>query len=96
MTTAEFKSDVQVASEITDARRAFYFLSNPAVNGNKVSGFEVNYGGVGETILVNVAENAGGFQADIAKKALDGMRISDKQAWCVAFAFLKLDKSALV
>lgn len=43
-----------------------------------------------EKILNFVAEKSKGFQADIAEKALKFTRISEKQAWCVAFEFKKL------
>lgn len=38
-------------------------------------------------ILHEVQNNSKGFQKDIATKALNGMNISEKQAWCVAFEF---------
>lgn len=38
-----------------------------------------------EAILKEVSEKSNGFQSDIAKRTLEGKRISDKQAWCVAY-----------
>ena len=41
-------------------------------------------------IFLTVSEKSRGFQADIAKKALLGQNISDKQKWCVAFEYQKV------
>ena len=87
MKTKEFKNDYQIAREIDTAERAFHFLYLPKLSGNKGSGFEADYGGVGEIILDAVSEGSG-FQADIAKGALSGEQLSEKQAWSVAYAFL--------
>ena len=38
-------------------------------------------------ILTEVKNNSKGFQKDIAEKGINGMSISEKQAWCVAFEF---------
>ena len=38
-----------------------------------------------ETILKEVSTKSNGFQADIAKNTLNGRRISEKQAWCIAY-----------
>ena len=40
-----------------------------------------------ELILKVVSEKSTGFQSDIAKKALKGMNLSTKQAWCIAYEF---------
>lgn len=40
-------------------------------------------------ILDFVAKNVTGFQADIAEKAkFSGYEMSEKQTWCVSFAFI--------
>jgi hypothetical protein len=43
-----------------------------------------------DEILETVAEKSNGFQADIAKKAIENDRISVKQAWCVAYEYKKV------
>lgn len=52
----------------------YYFNAN---------GFDIN----AETILDTVKNNSKGFQSDIAKKALEYGKITEKQAWCVAYEF---------
>lgn len=42
-------------------------------------------------ILEVVSENGEGFKKDIAEKALDYVNISEKQAWCVAYEFVKIN-----
>jgi len=39
------------------------------------------------TILIAVSEKSKGFQSDVAKKAIQYNRMSDKQAWCIAYEF---------
>lgn len=51
---------------------------------NDVTSFE------SETILKEVSEKSNGFQADIASRVLGGSRISEKQAWCVAYEAKKV------
>ncbi len=38
-------------------------------------------------ILNEVKNNSKGFQKDIADKGLNGMNLSEKQSWCVAYEF---------
>jgi hypothetical protein len=42
------------------------------------------------TIIEDVAEKSKGFQSDIAKRVLESGRISEKQAWCVAYEAKKI------
>ena len=53
-------------------------------------GIDDEYNEGAEIILETVRDNCSGFQADIAEKALEGSKLSDKQRWCVAFAFDKV------
>lgn len=58
-------------------------------------GTAFEYDEVADTILEMVARYATGFVTDIAKRfrfngELAGRVMSDKQRWCVAFAFQKL------
>ncbi len=87
----EFKSDVQLASEIQSPKSAFDAISATRTTGNKIEGFSVEYNGVADIILKAVSIISNGFQSDIAKKAYLGQRISVKQAWCVAFEFCKIE-----
>ena len=41
-------------------------------------------------VLEIVRDNCSGFQSDIAEKALEGKKLSEKQRWCIAFAFDKV------
>lgn len=43
-----------------------------------------------EVALKLVVEKSNGFQSDIATKALKYGRVSEKQAWCVAYEYMKL------
>lgn len=66
-----------------------------AIDGIFVSGSKFEYSDVADTILDMVANYAQGFVTDIAKRfrfngELGGRVMSDKQRWCVAFAFQKL------
>lgn len=66
-----------------------------AIDGTFVSGSKFEYSDVADSILEMVQRYAEGFVADIAKRfrfngELGGRVMSDKQRWCVAFAFQKL------
>lgn len=41
-------------------------------------------------ILTIVSEKSNGFQKDIAKKAIYGSKLSEKQAWCISYEFKKV------
>lgn len=45
-----------------------------------------------EIILEEVAKNGSGFKAEIATKALRYKSMTEKQAWCVAFEFIAIEK----
>ena len=76
-------------------------IVDPLLNENVKSIFEylitgVSYGSKfqpsywedeAESILRLVAEKSKGFQGDIAKKAMISKRLSEKQAWCIAYEF---------
>ena len=49
-----------------------------------------DYNEIAEIVLETVRDNCSGFQSDVAEKALEGSRLSEKQRWCVAFAFDKV------
>ena len=90
-TMKTFKSDVELASEIQSPREAFDAIRGTRFTGNKIEGFSVEYSGISDVIMNVVSKTSTGFQADIAKKAFLGCRISIKQAWCVAFEFSKIE-----
>lgn len=49
------------------------------------------FGEVGTLVLEFIRDCSGSFCSDIAKKALtNGWDLSDKQAWCVSFEFIKI------
>lgn len=90
MTTATFKSDIEVVKEAT-VNQVFEMLGCCFMAGDKATGFKADYDGVAVIVMETVKENChGSFQADIAARALDGARLSEKQKWCVTFAFDKL------
>lgn len=41
-------------------------------------------------ILYTIRDNSKGFHKDIAEKALNGMNLSEKQAWCIAYEYKKV------
>lgn len=49
-----------------------------------------------ETIMQFIADTSTGFQADIAKRALENskkygrIKLSEKQAWCIEYEMLRL------
>lgn len=70
-----------------------------AIDGRIVLGMdgrkEFEYDEIADTIIDMVAHYATGFVVDIAKRfrftgELDGREMSEKQRWCVSFAFQKL------
>lgn len=66
-----------------------------AIDGIFVAGSKFEYSEVADTILDMVQLYAEGFVKDIAKRfrfngELGGRTMSDKQRWCVAFAFQKI------
>ncbi len=51
----------------------------------------IQTGSFGQTfILEDVAQGSKGFQSDIAKRALESGRLSEKQAWCIAYEAKKI------
>jgi len=85
------KTALQIAAELMDARKVFASLECDFSGGNKFQGFDSEYSTIGETVLMVVRSLSKGFQKDVASKAyVDGIRLSDKQRWCVAFEFVKL------
>lgn len=89
--TSEFKSTYQRVGEINDVKSVFNAVSRGfsefySLTERRFTAFHE----VAETVLEFVAENSKGFQADIASKALKYGNPTDKQAWCVAFEFIKI------
>ena len=89
-----YKSDVQIMAEIRSPKHAFDALSCNRLNGNKVEGYTTEYCGVAEGIMEQVVDKVNGFQKDIAEKALGGYGMSDKQKWCVCYAYIKMELTA--
>ena len=53
-----------------------------------------HYEDFGYCVLRMVQEKGKGFQQDIARRAIeDGIELSVKQRWCVAYAFVKIRRS---
>jgi hypothetical protein len=87
----KMKSENQIAAEIESPKEAYDHINRSIFKGNKVQGFSCTYSYVGEIILETVAKKVNGFQADIAEKALGGYGMSNKQKWCVAYAYVKIN-----
>lgn len=87
--TQEFKSTYQKVAEIADAKTAFNTVSRGFSEDFKNGRFTA-YHEIGETVLEFVRDCSSTFCADIAKKALQYGNPSEKQAWCVAFEFIKI------
>ena len=84
----EIYSDV-LSSEKSKAKDLFRVLDGDYESVRSGNG----YGDEAKSILKKVAENADGFAKDIANKYLTSIyKMSEKQAWCVAFAYEKISK----
>lgn len=73
-----------------DAKRVYHLLERGWDSNN---GRDGSYDFVADTILSAVAKNSTGFVVDIANRFRDvsnRYEMSQKQTWCVAFAFLKI------
>lgn len=90
------KTTIEMASELRkgNVKNIFNAIDGRVemgMNGKK----EFEYSDIADTIIEMVAKYATGFVVDIAKRfglfgELDGREMSEKQRWCVAFAFQKL------
>lgn len=88
--TTTFKSTYQKIYELTDVKKVKQELSFGIGDGigNSAHNYK-EWDEYAETILQFVAFVECGFQSDIAKRALEKpFRLSEKQEWAVAFAFI--------
>lgn len=82
------KKTIEIAAELRNANVKNIFN---AIDGSYFSRSQFEYSDVADTILEMVERYATGFVTDIANRFRTSGRImSDKQRWCVAFAFQKL------
>lgn len=86
------KTTIELAAELKAGNVKKIFN---AIDGGFESKSKFEYSELADTILEMVARYANGFVTDIAKRfryngELGGRIMSDKQRWCVAFAFQKL------
>lgn len=73
---AESKFDSKLAEKsVKEIFTAIYLFNS--------NGFDIE----AETILDTVKNNSKGFQKNIAENALKYGRLTEKQAWCVAYEF---------
>jgi hypothetical protein len=88
--TTEFKSAYQIAAELRSQKVGKIF---DAIDGDYVYGGHFDYSPIASAIMEMVMEAERGFVADICKRysAIDNRYpMSDKQRWCIAFAFAKV------
>lgn len=88
--TTEFKSAYQIATELRSQKVGKIF---DAIDGDYVYGGHFDYSPIASAIMEMVMEAEQGFVADICKRysAIDNRYpMSDKQRWCIAFAFAKV------
>jgi hypothetical protein len=74
-----------------DAKRVYNLLERGWDSNNGRAG---SYDFVADTILSAIAKNCSGFVVDIANRFRDvsnHYEMSQKQMWCCAFAFLKIE-----
>ncbi|HKK12405.1 MAG TPA: hypothetical protein VJ945_06210 [Flavobacteriaceae bacterium] len=88
MTT--FKSTYQRVSELENVKDVFNFIKGGFdADYETMKGF-TSFSEMPETILKFVKDCSKGFQSDVATKTLKYGNMSEKQAWCVAFEFIKI------
>ena len=90
MTNETFKSAYQIASELRSQNVGRIF---DAIDGDFSSRYEFEYSDVADAIMEMVIGGCEGFVVDICKRFSDVKNsrcMTDKQRWCVAFAFQKI------
>lgn len=89
-----FTPDFIKVQKVDLANASVKDVFNAIMNGKTFGGkfdYSVSYSIFAESILNTVMKNSNGFQADIAEKAyLEGLNLSEKQAWCVAYEYKKV------
>lgn len=91
----EFKSSNQIVSELENVKEIFDTLNNGLsiefANPKYGKDEKKEWGMNAETILEFISECSNTFCQDIAKKALTNLtKLSEKQAWCLAYEFLNI------
>lgn len=92
-TSTTFKSNYEQVRELKVAGNAKEIFNALRVD-ESGAGYQVRreWSNNAEIILEEVAKNGSGFKKDIAAKALKYVSMTEKQAWCVAFDFLAINK----
>ena len=88
--TTTFKSAYQIASELRSQKVGKIY---DALDGDFIYGGHFDYSPIASAIMEMVIEAEQGFVSDICKRfsACDNRYpMSEKQRWCVAFAFAKV------
>jgi len=88
MTT--LKSTYQKVEELTNVKEVFNFIKSGFDSDYETMKGFTSFSDMPETILEFVRDCSKGFQSDVATKALKYGNMSEKQAWCVAFEFIKI------
>lgn len=87
-----FKTTREIVSELKLSNVKRVFDSVDCFN----NGANFEYGEIAETILDIVRKYGQGFVLNICEKALvKGIVLSDKQRWCVAYAFQKITEGQI-
>lgn len=96
-TTTAMKTNIEMASDLRKGNVKNIFNAIDGIFAYDLTGRgkQFEYSDLADTILDMVSLYAEGFVKDIAKRfrfngELEGRCMSDKQRWCVAFAFQKL------
>jgi len=74
----------KIAKDVFNALKSGIFYKNRQ---------DKEWGEIAETILQATEKFTAGFQKDIAKKALQYVSLSDKQAWCVSYSFVEITEN---
>lgn len=85
-----FKSTYEKVSEIKEVKLVFDSVSRGFSQDHETGKGFTSYHEIGETILEFVRDCSTSFVSDIAAKALKFGNPSDKQSWCVAYEFVKI------
>lgn len=93
-TNTTFKSNYEQVRELKVAGNAKAVFSQLRLDGGFDMGSRdfTEWSDNAEIILEEVAKNGSGFKKDIATKALKYKSMSEKQAWCIAFDFIAINK----
>ncbi len=96
-TSVTFKSNYEQVRQLKVAGNAKAVFSELRTVGSQFNHLAKGYDVIewsenAEIILEEVAKNGSGFKKEIALKAMKYKRMTEKQAWCVAFDFIAISK----